>query len=514
MRTQLPRSDASQRWLLPAAWLLVIGTHALALLTFGATFWIDSHDYAALGEAMSRAEGLSVYYATTGRWIFSHLQPGVPVIWVLLKVLPEGWRWPSLAVAQHALAAASLLYTFHTIQRIWPSRLHLVALAAICLLPQCQAFHGALLTESITSSLLLVAFTACVSLCLEPPPHGRHILLVLTAMIAVTQFRSYWGMAVAGMLMLSLLRTRMLLPWLGPIVAIAGLVSVLAFPAYRWMRTGEFFLPQGGMNLLVSGLNVDVQPCPDAVSALESLPWPPGFGARQALEKGLDAYQCMDIGDHWRSIGMDNRTINANAERVGTMLRNDGPAVQIRRASYGLCSVGSIGAMAFGDPRQDVMRGMGLRRMLSHQMHYYRWHGWIDRGGYEGSFEAFFGPASRAVDVPFQQQAKASIYAAWKPYLAKGSTLLRDPLFIGCLPPDVWLAFAIVGCCTLARRIPIVPMLVTILVLTGFLTAAWFPLGNTRYANPLLAIYLMTASIAMATRWPDGPADSTHAPIA
>ena len=37
-----------------------------------------------------------------------------------------------------------------------------------------------------------------------------------------------------------------------------------------------------------------------------------------------------------------------------------------------------------------------------------------------------------------------------------------------------------------------------VLVSTGFLTAAWFPLGNTRYANPLLAIYLVTASIGLS----------------
>lgn len=249
---------------------------------------------------------------------------------------------------------------------------------------------------------------------------------------------------------------------------------------------------------MVSGMNVDVTPSPGAVAAIRNLPWPSNLEASQVLEKGIDAYQCMDLGNYWRSLGMDNKAIVSEGERIGTILRDDGLKVQWRRGTYGLCSIGSIGALALGDPREDVFRGMGLRRMLSHQMHYYRWHGWIARIDYHAAFETFFGPSSKPVDVPFQQQAKAGIYAAWKPYLSSCSTFLRDPLLLGRIPPDAWLAVGLTGCWVLLRRAPIIPVLLLVLVSTGFLTAAWFPLGNTRYANPLLAIYLVTASIGLS----------------
>src|SRR4051812_4886839 len=77
-------------------------THLYALLVFGAVFWIDAMPYAALGEAMVHPGGLRDFYSGIGIWFYSHLQPGMSAVWLLLDVLPVRAQWPVLAFAQHS----------------------------------------------------------------------------------------------------------------------------------------------------------------------------------------------------------------------------------------------------------------------------------------------------------------------------------------------------------------------------------------------------------------------------
>jgi hypothetical protein len=310
---------------------LIVGIHAYALAVFGATYWIDSRDYIELAEALRSQQSLAEFYESSGRWIFSHLQPGVPIVWMALGMLPEGWRWPVLALFQHAVAAGALLFAFNTVNRYWPTRLHLVTLLVLLLLPAYQSFHGALLTESLTSSLLLIAFAAYLRIAFEPTPQTRYILTTLVALALVTQFRSYWGLIIAAMLFITLLKRKLVLSIWMPLLLVTAVASATAFPLYRLGQTGEFFLPQVGMNILISRLQVNPKPSEAVRKSFAQVEFPPSIPPARLFAKGLDAETALNIGQFWRDTGLDNDAINSRAQKLGAALGNDGLDVQINR---------------------------------------------------------------------------------------------------------------------------------------------------------------------------------------
>jgi hypothetical protein len=499
------------RWTAIAA-VVAITTHILAIVTFGATFWADSADYAALGQALVEPEGLHSFYAASGRWIFSHLQPGTPVLWAALRSCAEPIRWPLLAGIQRSIALLALIHAFRTTRAIAPSRWNLVAVVLLCLLPGYQAFHAALMTESITSSMVLLAFSACLRLALRLPDSCNSLIVAMTAVIVATQFRSYWGAAITLMLVASLLLSgsaslRRLL-----VISVLAASSALAFPAYRWWKTGDFFLPRSGLNTLVSGLNIDVAPSATVLQAVEDLPLPEGVSAQTLVSRRIDAYACIPIAAHWRSLGMDDDAIVRLAEEVGGKLRNDGLAVQLRRVGYGICSLGGIAGMAIGDPRLEPMRDMTLREMLRHQMYYYRWHAWIEFDDYRGMLDRMLGPRSARPELPFRDPAASELMRSLEPHMRSTPRWLRDPAWLGRVPPDAWFLGGLAATLFLARRVPAVSCLLAILMVCGWATAAWFPLGNTRYAYPLIPVYMVVIGVAAAirSRAPASPVAGDH----
>lgn len=485
---------------------LIASLHLWALFAFGATFWIDSRSYVGLAEGLRSAERLAAFYESGGRWIFSHLQPGVSVLWLALSLLPEAWRWPALALFQHTLAAGALFFAVTTIHRYWPTWLHLVALLLLLFLPAYQAFHNALLTESVTSSLLLVAFAACLRLAFERRFQVRNLAIAFTALLLITQFRSYWGAAVALMVFLTLAwRRRLLSAWTVLLVVIA-LSAAAAFPIYRYARTGLFYLPEGGMNVLVSGLQVNPKPSEAVRAAFGAIDFPPSLPAQTVLAKGLDATSALTLGEHWQAAGLDHAAINRRAQELGALLRNDGVEVQINRVIYGLASIGSIGIYDFGNPDREIFRGMDMAKMQAHQINYYQWQSWASNVDYRKRLGLFFDPAPAV--FPFEAEARSQIKRAWEPYVdlhmefVADRQFIRDPLRLGQMPPDVWLLSGLAGLVALLRRNPFVAMLTGSAIAIAFATATWFPVGNTRYANPLLPLYLLSVSIALGAWLP------------
>lgn len=477
---------------------LILGVHVYALVTFGATFWIDSLAYIQLADALRFENGLAEFYAAGGRWIYSHIQAGLPVVWLTLNLLPESLRWPVLALFQHIVAAGALFFTINTINRYWPTRLHFITLLILLFLPAYQSFHNALLTESLTSSLLLIAFASCLRIAFDLKFQARYFFIVLAALMLITQFRSYWGLAVTGMLFVTLLRRRLVWSFWTPVLLVTALASATAFPIYRYTQMGELFLPEGGMNILISGFQVNSKPSDVARSAFSGIQFPPEAQPSILFDKGLDWLTALKIAKTWQDSGLSNSAINKRATELGSALRNDGSGIQLNRVIYGIASLGSVEIFTFGNKERQVFRGMSTEKMFEHQVYYYRWHSWISNDNYEATFASFFNPTPIST-LPFEHTAKSQIKSAWEPYLSVAPGFLRDPFLLGKLPPDVWLLLGLMSLTILLWRIPFVALLLSCSIVIVFFTSAWFPLGNTRYANPLIPLYILSTSIAMGS---------------
>lgn len=477
--------------------ILVVAVHTYALLTFGATFWVDSRAYVALADAMRSQQGLVDFYHQGGRWIFGHIQPGLSVLWLGLTLLPEPLRWPVLAIVQHSVAAFALIFAFRTINRYWPSPLHLICLLVVLLLPAYQAFHNALLTESLTSSLFLVAFATCLRVGFEDRVKARDIWLALVTILLVTQFRSYWGAIITLMMAASLLKRRLVFSVWMPLLIAVALGAAAAFPLYRYCQTGEFFLPQGAMNSLITGLQVNPHPSDRVRAAFDAADLPPSAPESVVLSKGLDLRAAMDIGRQWRAAGLDDSAINARAEQLGKILAGDGFDVQVKRAIYGIASLGSVMVFDFGDPDREIFRGMTMRGMVKHQRYYYEWFEWISKEDYGHFLSEFFVPNFNLTAFPFDNEAGIELHDAMKNYLSPLPSYFRNVLAIGSLPPDVWLVLGLIAFAYLLACAPFIALLFAIAVSVCFVTAFSFPVGDTRYANPLLPFYLVNTSIAL-----------------
>ncbi|XKM40131.1 hypothetical protein A4U53_029555 [Rhizobium ruizarguesonis] len=214
------------------------------------------------------------------------------------------------------------------------------------------------------------------------------------------------------------------------------------------------------MNSFITGLQVNPNPSNKVRETFDGIEFPPSLPASAILSNGLNLRLALDIGHFWRNVGLSDGAINDRAERLGKALTNDGPEIQIRRAIYGIASLGSTMVYSLGDSHREIFRGMTMAAMMDHQNYYYRWFGWISGENYQRYLDSFFGPTSDLPPFPFDSIAAAQIKRAWQPYLSSiPSSFLRDPVSLGSLPPDVWLASGFVAFLILIVRLPFVAML-------------------------------------------------------
>jgi len=479
--------------------LAIVIVHIYALVVFGATYWVDGRDYVELASAMRSGASLTAFYATTGQWIYSHLGPGVPAIWLFLQNFPSSWQWPTLAIFQHALAASALIFAFRTICELWPSRLHLISLLVLLFLPAYQSFHNALLTESVTSSLVLIAFACCLRLSVRAEFGGPCLYAALATLLVVTQFRSYWGAIIAAMLFCCLLsRKRLWSRWL-PILIIVSISAVGAYPAYRFLQTGRFFMPSGGLNFLVAGFQINPHPSIDVRNLFYTVDFPSSLSRDQEIEKGMAMDDVLKLAQFWHDEGLENTAINRQAIVLGQALSNDGISVQANRFLYSLASIGMIIPHLMAGPERVIFRGYTARALFDHQYYYYQWQAWIYDSDYRALFVRFFddGNGNDPVVAPEDGAANVQIRQAFSAYITTLPNHFRDPLKLGIVPPDLWIILSCLGSALLVRRVPIVPVLMLCVVTIAFATAFLFPVGNTRYAAPLLPLYILSTSIGV-----------------
>lgn len=484
-------------WIEVPVCILIVSVHAYALLVFGATYWIDSRDYVSLATAIASPDGMQTFYGTVGQWVFSHLGPGVPVLWLSIDELPVSWQWPALAVFQHALAAAALIVAFRTVSRLWPSPVHMVFVLLLLLLPAYQSFHNALLTESCTSSLALIGFSCCVNIVRGGQNVKRNVLFALGVIVVVTQFRSYWGAIVALMLFYSLITQRLLFSrWILALFAVSAF-SALLFPAYRYVQTGQFFLPSGGINLLISESQANRTPSIEVTRLFDRAGLPPALEHSDMLRRGVTMDDALKIAEKWRSDGLSNAEINQRSGKLARGLGLDGLGVQFNKILYGMASIGAILPVILVPERHEVFPAYSPRMFFDHLYSYYLWQSWTN-SDYRPIFERFFGPTSdaEAAVFPFGDGSNAKIYATFGQYISTFDAQLRDPLYLGRAPPDFWLMLALIGLGILMIKARNVGILLLCAVLPAFAISYEFPLGNPRYSVPLLPLYFIATSIS------------------
>lgn len=473
-------------------WLgvVIVVTNVSALFTFGSTFWIDSLVYVGLGNAI--ISDLNAFYNVYGIHLSSHVGVGMPLMWVLVQGLPASLQWPVIAVTQHIVAAAALFFLFLTLNRWWPSRLHLFGCIAISALPIYLSFQNAIMTESLSSSLLLIALAICIDIVKS----GRLTIVkgfgLCLCLLLATQFRAYFGMTVAVMGVVSVLlgfswRQRIVLA--GCLLGVF-ILSELAFPLWRYAKMGRWFLPGEGLNKSVAACWFNRNPSREAIEKLNKIPLPQGMNWRTLIDNEASYGIFCRILDGWIKEGVSEDEISRRNFEISQTLIWDRPYSPLIRLAFGLCSSGFSHISYLYEPREIA------EKRSRHELSHFRWMSWLN-ADYSNERQDYF-LRWKVVHIPMSEQSGKALNLALEKYENKGGRWLRNPLGLGWIAPD-WFAF--LGLLSLVVLFALHERVVAVIFVLPFLTnvavTGLFPLASIRYCYPLLPIYLLTFSLAL-----------------
>ena len=478
---------------------MVIILHVYAFGVFGATYWIDSLNYVRLAHALRTSGGLTAFYSSNGYWFCSHIEPGIPIWWIIASQFSMSWQWPIVALCQHTLAAATQYFAFGTADHYWPTRWHLLPCALLGLLPFYQSFHNALLTESIAGSLLLFAVTLALRLVMNPVFQRSHFAMLLLALVFVTQVRVYYGPLLALLIVVVLWQKQLLWSRFSVLFLFTAITANLLFPIYRASQTGEFFLPHvGGLDHLVVSSLADPNPGAAVAQTWRRVSLPAELPSSVILNSGLSWVQAERLGSYWRTIGFTREQVDRQAQEIATVYQYDHHFLVRQRFALAMTAVGFVSPLMCGDTNKLLTAGYSAPAYARHCLDDgYIWHSRISKSDYRATFNLFFGRAnSEDQGIPGADAARIALDSAWKSYLSKLPLRFRDPAYLGSVLPDIWAAVGLISMAVVlfgSRPLGLVLFACPVL---HFAVLAFPPLGGLRYGYALFSIYFLSCSIA------------------
>ena len=287
----------------PLLWGIIVAGNLYGLIVYGATFWVDSGGYIYVSPIFESLQKAKEMFNTTIVDFWSHAGRGIPFFWFLLSKLPEAWIWPVMALTQHALAAAAMIYLFSTLNRLYPTRLHLVTCGILSFLPFYQSMHNMLMTESISSSCALFALAAALNLNDHGRGHKGSLAVLLVSTFVAVQVRFYFIIFPAAYLAVLLVRQK--LP-IGKII-LSGLICVaalLAAPSYRFFAVGTFRLPQVSVWYINTGARASRHTPESVLRYAATLSWPDSTFPAKLATTGLDSYDLKRLFQFWQDQGL------------------------------------------------------------------------------------------------------------------------------------------------------------------------------------------------------------------
>jgi len=160
-------------------------------VSLGAKYWFDSLTYFQLAEGLTSPSALRRLYAGPFGAIFQHLMPGPSFLILCFEGLFGKFMWPAFAIFQNALSVLATVYLVTGFSRYLGRAAQITIVVLIALFPYFSAFHNAILTESLTSSLVMIIAGVTIR-CLEGRLRCmRAVVVILLLGILGAQIRSY-----------------------------------------------------------------------------------------------------------------------------------------------------------------------------------------------------------------------------------------------------------------------------------------------------------------------------------
>ncbi len=488
---------------------IIISGHVSGLITYGATFWVDSTAYVYFGQIFNSIESAKAVFENPQFFLYSHVGWGEPFIWFLMSKLPLSWAWPAMAIGKHLLGAIALLYLFRTINLVYPCRIHVLTAGIISFLPFYQAMHNALLTESVSANCMLVALASSLRIYSNPgkAPYKpsttasnafqwllryKEWLLFVVASCVSIQFRSIlivFPFAFSAILWVSRVSWRRTLEC-GVAICLIFL-SGFSFASYRYWLTGNFWIPSTWGWSIILGQSLSRSTSDKVIEYAKTLPWPDTELFVNKIKYGkVDRHDLEELLKYWHSVGLTAKEMQRMSNTIRNLqLQEPGIAVPVRRIMSGLSTLGFT-VYAWYMPDEFIpKRGQDGRTFVKHGYYYYRYHSW-----YKPNQEEFNGLSTVYFD---HSPAHEHFLATLKPYLKFSPQLLSNPLLLGSVPPDFWFAIGCLSLIFLTYKRKLVAGFLWLAMILNCIAIYLVPIPGIRYCYAFLPVYIVFSSIAM-----------------
>lgn len=474
--------------------------HAMALWSFGSVMWVDASTYIRIAQALSSVDAMRSVYDGSTLWWHNYVPPGVSLVWLAVRGLPEAAIWPLVAVLQHGVAVAALVSAVRAARHMASSRLHALAALLLCLHPFYQAFHNSLGTESAASSLLLFGFAVLLRSLGDVAWSWTRFWQLLALAAAASLFRHGVVLLLVGFALATATRHRKLIG--APLVA-AALVTAASlywFALGRASITGEFIAPRPGLSSLYFAPRVNLAPSADVRRVIAEADWPPGLTSDTILAGKAEYAQFEDAARRWRSQGLSNAQVLDRFETLGKRVRHDGVATEARAVAHGTVAAGIDVPCFMAGAGENFSRGMTNAQACEVNRAWTKVFAWVavDRKLVSGLFAGSFTDAA----VPDLQ----AFERAWMRWFKEAPRVLRDPLGLGWIDLSALTIAFLVAAVVIVRRDLVLGLCLLGLPAVTIYLHALVPFSGTRYVYPLMPIYALSIPLAIAMRRAVAPA--------
>lgn len=470
--------SGSHRFILIGA--VVICTHLVCFLSYGATYWFDSIVYFELFNTLFQRGSFADFYSGDLLYLFQHVQFGPSLLLKLAHLASDSSVWQIYALLQHIFAVLSTIYLLSALARyVSPVTLWTIAVF-LSLHPFYQAFHNAIMTESLAGSMLLLMAGSSLRLIADPGMSKRDLMVFAIAGVLGVQFRVYLFLfAVTFSMCIFFSQSRALVLKLVLPLSLV-FVSLLFFPVARWLYTGKWFLPNTDCISVVLALwsNTEKNGAAEAILASQDLP--DDLDVKEIAEQGLNYEQAVLWCSYLARKGVPDAEIRETMRCLAWKIRLHSWSSISSQLDAALAGVGLVNLSFFHNESDILSEGMARNAWRAHQRQHFLWLSWASDdnytetlGGFLDRFRAsrWYHPA--AVDSMRDAIGANLRISKGQPFGAGLISLGSDFWFYGWLSGLFALLFKKKNSLFLILLTPVL-MNYVILLLMGF--------GNIRYA--------------------------------
>lgn len=465
--------------------------HLFMAVNMGAKFWWDSITYFQLADAI-RNNSLRALYEGPFGIVFQHLTPGLPLLIVIFESLFGSAMWLAFATFQNGLDIISGIYFATAFSRHISRSGQLAIVFLTSAFPYFSSFHNSILTESVTSSLVMIV-TGIALRSLEARLKLIPALFqILIFGVIGGQIRSYViGISAGLSLLIVFNQDRFSRPWLYAIVLMTTAAGILIFPIYRTAEGIEFFLPRVDALMLMHANYVNWEPDERSKHAIEDVVLDPAIARKlETPNSDVGPNDVVKMVDDLVRAGLSRAQAVSSIKQAAWIVRTQSWEVIGRQLQLSLSSLGLQRISTCCDPTRELANGYTGRKMLAHLQFYYRWNAGLDPNDYTKLFD-IYSNLYRANPQYYSKKTIEWYTTRIGPHVVAHPSPWRDFLKLDAISPDLLVVLGVSGFMMMGFRDWKIIFILGLLVFPIYgASVSTVLVGDNRYAHLLWPFYI------------------------